>query len=507
MPAAPALQPAQPAGIVIRWDKRPLYSDDAPAILRLEEALIKGGMTAPAAKLYVSSLLSFSRWLFAKNRPSIVARMDSKSLSDGGDIHEFTGGGNKRLFKALEHLRTFRSTGVAVPVVRPGRAGAELNPPPQNAALINPEDAVLMEPRRVDAAAAQHSAPQEAGSRPQELQGRWDDQPAPSAFGQEHVAFDAQQISPEELVLDHLDDQSLPSPASLPSEQLERLEKELHNELHGRGDNHPVQSFSGDPEQFTFNPEQFSPGELERLLDDQADESSIMADPEQLRPLEEGLREELQGSGDDELAHSFVSVGSEVLALSEQSPPAKIRRVINHMDDQSMPSPASVDPTELQRLQEQLHNEIHQPGRSFSVDPEDFTFNPEQFSPGELERLLDAIPSPVPAGPEDFALNPEQFPAKELWHLLNDEPAQLGMASSSGPANQSAYELNPLPNLSMYLPPDFQHGPQRASEDFMQGMRLHNLLPSASQPETKFPLGGVNYTATLEEDQIFLRPT
>ncbi len=168
MPAASALQPAQPTGIVIRWDKRPLYSEDAPVILGLEEALIKGGMTNPAAKQHVSALLSFSRWLFAKNRPSIVARMDSKSLSDGGDIHEFTGGGNKRLFKALEHLRTLRSTGVAVPVVRPGRARAELNPPPQNAPLINPEDAVLMEPRRVDAAAAPHSAPQEAGSRPEE---------------------------------------------------------------------------------------------------------------------------------------------------------------------------------------------------------------------------------------------------------------------------------------------------------------------------------------------------
>ncbi|WP_246174192.1 hypothetical protein [Bradyrhizobium paxllaeri] len=270
MRAASALQPAQPAGTVIRgqWDRRPLYSEDVPVILGLEEALIKAGMTATPAKQHVSSLLGFSRWLFAKNRQSIVARLDSKALSDGGDVHEFTGGGNKRLVKALEHLQTFRSTGVAV--VRPGRARAKPNSSPQNAALTNPQDAVLIESRRV--AAAQHSASQEAGSRPEELQGRWDDQPAPSALIQGHVAFDAEQISQGELrrVLDHLDDQSIPSPASLPSEQLERLEKELHDELDGRGDNHPVHSFSVDPEQSTFDLEQFPPGELRRLLDDES---------------------------------------------------------------------------------------------------------------------------------------------------------------------------------------------------------------------------------------------
>ncbi|RXH38166.1 hypothetical protein XH94_23075 [Bradyrhizobium zhanjiangense] len=63
----------------------------------------------------------------------------------------------------------------------------------------------------------------------------------------------------------------------------------------------------------------------------------------------------------------------------------------------------------------------------------------------------------------------------------------------------------------MYLPLGFQHGAQWASEDFMQAMRLHKLPPTASQPETNFPLEGVNYTATLgppgHVDQVFLRPT
>ncbi|MGY3622368.1 hypothetical protein [Bradyrhizobium sp. USDA 10063] len=156
-----------------------------------------------------------------------------------------------------------------------------------------------------------------------------------------------------------------------------------------------------------------------------------------------------------------------------------------HLFDDEAEEPPT-DPLELQRLEQGFREELQgrrdsHPAQSFFVDPEEFTFNPKQFSPGELQRLLD------------------------------DEPAPLGVSSSSAPADQSAYEPGPLPNLSMYLPLDFQHGPQWASEDVMEGMRLHNLLPSASQPETNFPLKGVNYTATLgppgHEDQVFLRST
>ncbi|MDH2406645.1 hypothetical protein QCM77_43420 [Bradyrhizobium sp. SSUT18] len=389
MPPASALQPAQSTGVVIRHDRRPLYSEDASAILGLEEALIKAGMAKITAQQYVSSLLGFSRWLFAKKKPSIVARLDSNSLNagNGSDVHEHIGNGSQRLISALDHLRTLRSG--AVPIIR----GAKRNPRAPNVALINPEGAVVTEPRRVGATAAQHSASQEADTRREELQGRRDNQSAPSAFVQEHVAFYPQQIAPEELrrVLDHLNDQSIPSPVSVPSAELERLERDVHDGLRGRQDDHAAQSLSVDPEEFTFNPKQFSPGELQRMLDDRS------------------------------------------------------------------------------------------------------------------------IPSPVPAGPEYFALNLEQFSPKELWRLLNaDEPAPLGVASSSSPADQSACEPGPLPNLSMYLALDFQHGAQWASEDFMQGMRLHNLLPSASQPEIKFPLNGVNYAATLgpagHEDQVFLRP-
>ncbi|OCK54012.1 hypothetical protein LMTR3_22800 [Bradyrhizobium sp. LMTR 3] len=380
--ASSALQPAQSKGVVTGSDMRPLYFEDARDISGLQEAFIKAGMRASAYK-FAGPLRSFSRWLFAKSKPSLVARLDSKSLS--GDVSGFIGKGNPdRLLRAIDELRTFRSTGtIALPSAQP-------NPHPPDVAPIHPESAVLMEPRLIGDAAAQHR--HEASSRREELRERQEDQPAPLAFVQGHFAFDPEQIPQGELwrALDHVDGQSTSSAVSVDSEGLDRLEKELLDELHGRRDNHPAQSFSVDPEEFTFNPEQFSLDELRRLLDDQS------------------------------------------------------------------------------------------------------------------------IPSPVPLDPEDSALNSGRSPPNEL-RLLNDEPAPLGVASSAGPADQSAYEPGPLPNLSMYLPLDFQHGPQWASEDFMQGMSFHNLLPSASQPETNFPLNGVNYTATLgspgHEDQVFLRPT
>ncbi|UGY30314.1 C48 family peptidase (plasmid) [Bradyrhizobium septentrionale] len=272
MPAAAALQPAQSAGVLIgRQSKQPLYSEDARLISGLEKVLIKGNAANQTAYSYVSSLRSFSRWLFANNKDPIAARLDDQSLTD--DAREFAGNGKSGLLlKAIDHLRTFQSTGGVVPIT--GRA--ELNPHPQDVALIeeykneaatgtgrqyavslrsfsdylrksskpgiaarlsgntldedvkryrkdagwdrnigaaladlrksqagakamelerhispvlDPEDAVLMEPRRVGGAAAQHSASQDAGSRPLVLPEGYDqdllwelmDEPGPSS--------------------------------------------------------------------------------------------------------------------------------------------------------------------------------------------------------------------------------------------------------------------------------------------------------------------------------------
>ncbi|WP_246787841.1 hypothetical protein [Bradyrhizobium sp. CCBAU 53421] len=378
-------------------DKRLVYSEDAPEILRLEEALIKGGMVAGGAKQHAGALLSLSRWLFAKRRPSIVARLDNQSLSNGGDVHEFVGNGNPtRLLLALDHLRTFRSTGEVVVRQRSGRA--KVNPRPTNVAPIHPESAVLMEPTLVGDAAEQHRASHEASSRREELRDGQEVQPAPATFVQGHFAINPEQLHQCELrqVLDHLDHQPIPSQVSVPSEELQRLENDLRDELH----RHPAASFSADPERFCFDLEQFSPGELRRLLDDQSIPSPISVPSQEPQRLEKDSRDELH-------RHPALSFSCDPEELSfdlEQFSPGELRRLL---DDQSIPSPVSVPSEELRRLEKDLHDELHRhPAASLSADPGEFSFDLEQFSPEELRQLLDdqSIPSPVSVDPGDSAL-------------------------------------------------------------------------------------------------------
>ncbi|WP_158626703.1 hypothetical protein [Bradyrhizobium sp. RP6] len=356
---------------------RPPYSEDAAAVRGLMQALIQGGMTYNWARYLGSVLGGFSRWLSENNRPSIVARLDSKSLSADGAIQMYPRGSDANLLKALDYFHTFWTTGVVVPAKRrPPRAN--LNPPPQNVPLINPETVALMEPLRIDDAGAQHSASQQANTRLEELQEEQDGQHAPPAFIQEQTAFQSEQLPQGELrrVLDHLDDQAMPSPVS--AEELQRMEEQLHDELHGLGRNQPALSFSIDPEDLTFDLDQFPPGELPRLLYDES-------------------AEELQEWRDD---HSAPSTFIQARAAfdSKQIPEGELRRVLDHPDDEAMPSAVSDPSEELLRLEKQLHDELQgrrddQPAPSFSIDPEDLTFDLDQFPPGELRRLVHDEPA------------------------------------------------------------------------------------------------------------------
>lgn len=370
--------PIASTGVIVRgqWDRRPLYPEDAADIFRLEEALIAGGTASVTAKQHAGSLIGYSRWLFAKNKPSIVARLDGKSLSDGSDVREFSGASSsKRLLKALEYLRTFRSTGGVVPIVRPGRTRAKLDPSPQNVALINAEGDLLTEPTRIDSAAAQQRASFEANWQEEHQEGH-DNQPVPSALLEGQVAVDPEQLPQEQLrrLRDHLEDQAIPSPVSLPSEELQQLEKALHNELYQQSENPPDPSFPSDPEEFIIDLDQFSPAEVWRLLED------------------EDAQELTEGRDDQPATSAFIQ--EQVASDSEQLPQADLRRVLDHLDDQPSDSPVSVPPEELRQLEKDLHDALHGLADDYftppvSIDPEQFAFEPEQFSPGELRRLLD----------------------------------------------------------------------------------------------------------------------
>ncbi|MGY3533158.1 MULTISPECIES: hypothetical protein [Bradyrhizobium] len=365
-------------GVIIRGqsDKRPFYSEDAAAVFGLEQALIRGGMTSKSARQLGNGLVGFSRWLFENNRPSIVARLDSKSLSDDEALFKYSGGIDANLLKALEYFHTFRKTGVVAPT-QPGRASAKLKASHQNVAL-NPESAVQMVPRRTDDAAAQRSARHEASTRLKELREEQDGQPAASPFVQEQAAFHSEQLPQGELrrVLDHSGNQAMPSAVSDFSE--ERLEKQFHDEFQGLGDNHPALSFPIDPEDLTLDRELFFPEELLLAFDDEP-------------------AEELQEWRDDHLAPSAF-MQEQTASCSEQLPRGELRRVLNHLEDEATPWAGAAASEELQRLEKQLHDELHglgdnHPDLSVSIDLEEFTWEPEQFSPRELRRLLDDEPA------------------------------------------------------------------------------------------------------------------
>ncbi|UVC15206.1 Ulp1 family isopeptidase [Mesorhizobium onobrychidis] len=128
--AGPSSSPQRP-GQSVRLRNQPLYREDAPLILGLKGALIKGGATESTAKHHLSTLLSFGRWLLANNKDPIKDRLDHGSLNE--DAREFIGEGDpSRLLAAIGHLRTSQSTGGIVPIA--GRA--ELKPCPQDAVLI-----------------------------------------------------------------------------------------------------------------------------------------------------------------------------------------------------------------------------------------------------------------------------------------------------------------------------------------------------------------------------------
>lgn len=73
---------------------------------------------------------------------------------------------------------------------------------------------------------------------------------------------------------------------------------------------------------------------------------------------------------------------------------------------------------------------------------------------------------------------------------------------------QSVY-ASAAPNLAMYVR-GWQHGDQLATPELRAAMLSNGVLPNASQPETSFRIGHVNYTAFRligRPDDIIVRPT
>ncbi|MFB9984829.1 hypothetical protein ACFFNA_35300, partial [Mesorhizobium kowhaii] len=92
-----------------------------------------------------------------------------------------------------------------------------------------------------------------------------------------------------------------------------------------------------------------------------------------------------------------------------------------------------------------------------------------------------------------------------IWQGMN-APSPAPTVNQPGPSDQGAGawifgaahvpNAPPAPDLAIYVP-GWQHGDQRAPEDLMRGMHYMGVLPSPSQPQTNFTIGGVPYTAAL----------
>ncbi|WP_245314049.1 Ulp1 family isopeptidase [Bradyrhizobium elkanii] len=112
MPAEAAPRAPQVTQVSIAGKKRkqPLYSKDAVVIVEFSQALTQGKLAESFVQRIVGPLLSFGRWLCANNKTGVIARLDNNSLTTDGDLFQYSGNNND-LILALDHLRTWRSTG------------------------------------------------------------------------------------------------------------------------------------------------------------------------------------------------------------------------------------------------------------------------------------------------------------------------------------------------------------------------------------------------------------
>ncbi|UVO30520.1 hypothetical protein [Bradyrhizobium arachidis] len=220
---------------------------------------------------------------------------------------------------------------------------------------------------------------------------------------------------------------------------------------------------------------------------------------------------------------------AEALTVQSPVPSVNSEELLRRLDDQPVPSWSIYDPAELRdasetgqlpaesldtaELLEILASPTHSPADSVDQPSPAILLPVQAVSPEETWRradkvgqlrtesldtaeLLEILASPTHS-PSDSVNQPNPSP---LWDIG---------ALTSGPASLPVHAPLAVPDLDLYLPQNWQHGDQWATEDFMHGMRLHNVLPSVAEPQTNLTIQGVNYTATVGhpgwERAIFLR--
>nr|WP_309508728.1 Ulp1 family isopeptidase [Mesorhizobium onobrychidis] len=158
LPAIAHLRTSQSTeGVVLIAGRAELtpHPEDAALIAALikeyrDKAAIQTG------KRNATALRSFSDYLRQNNKKGIAGRLSGKALAEDVKAYKKDAGGDSKIGSALIFLRNSDAGTKAMELER--------HIPP----VLDPEDAALMEPRRVGEAIAQHSAWQEAGGWPKE---------------------------------------------------------------------------------------------------------------------------------------------------------------------------------------------------------------------------------------------------------------------------------------------------------------------------------------------------
>ncbi|WP_157083366.1 hypothetical protein [Bradyrhizobium manausense] len=231
-----------------------------------------------------------------------------------------------------------------------------------------------------------------------------------------------------------------------------------------------------------------------------------------------------QGSAADSYQHA------EALTVQSPVPSVNSEELLRRLDDQPIPSRSICVSAELRTTSDQtgllpaesldtaelleiLASPTHSRADSVDQPSPALPLSVQAVSPEEIWRIADKA-NQLPTESLDTAelleilASPTHSPADSV-NQVNPSPLWDIGASTSDPAYLPVHAPLAVPNLNLYLPQGWQHGDQWATEDFIHGMRLHNVLPSVAEPQTNLTIQGVNYTATIgspgRERAIFLR--
>lgn len=255
------------------------------------------------------------------------------------------------------------------------------------------------------------------------------------------------------------------------------------------------------------------PAEVWDLFDDEAEEPPV--DPSELERLEHELRGEIQGRLGDHPAQPPFSVEPEGFTFNPESPPAKVRRLL---DDHSALPQVFVNPNdlnadagvlmraslhELERqptMQQSGHEQPAAPSRSSVLPsgdnrPTSFVINTERYT-----ALL------VPAGMtrQSFPLHPrsENAPQPSAPSGNQASPALPSRRmEQAAPASDRAEAVFPALgetfDASLSAPEDFSHGTQPAPGMMRSRLGRWGQFPDVAERVKTYDIRGERYTAVL----------